>query len=90
MALISANTVRRREGYFRREWSWATDRARDFADGSPFILPIVIDDTPEHSDGIPERFARAQWTRLPDGEGNEEFRRRIVGLVRDYRKRARG
>ena len=42
------------------------------------------------SDGIPERFSRSQWMRLPEGEGSEEFRRRIVGLVRDYRKRARG
>jgi len=90
LPLISSNAVRRHEGYFRREWSWASDRALDFADGVPFILPIVIDDTRGDSDGVPERFSRAQWTRLLDGEGNEEFRRRIVGLVRDYRKRLRG
>jgi hypothetical protein len=89
MPLISANAVRRREGYFRREWAWAGDRAVSFSDDAPFIVPIVVDDTPNDSAGVPDRFSRSQWMRLPDGEGNEDFRRRIVGLVRDYRKRVR-
>lgn len=90
MPLISTNAARRREGYFRREWAWANDRAMDFDDSTPFIVPIVVDDTPNGSEGIPERFSRSQWMRLPDGEGSEEFRRRIVGLVRNYRKRVHG
>ena len=89
MPLISANAVRRREGYFRREWAWASDRAVSFSDDSPFIVPIVVDDTPNDSGGVPDRFARSQWMHLPEGEGTEDFRRRIIGLVRDYRKRAR-
>jgi hypothetical protein len=89
MPLISANAVRRREGYFRREWAWARERAEGFADDSPFIVPIAVDETPNDAEGVPERFSKSQWTRLPEGEGNEDFRRRIVGLVRDYRKRAR-
>jgi hypothetical protein len=36
---------------------------------------------------VPERFLKAQWTRLLGGTGNEEFRRRMVALVRDYRRR---
>ena len=32
--LISANTERRDEGYFRREWSLAVDRTRDMAEKS--------------------------------------------------------
>jgi hypothetical protein len=89
MPLISANAVRRREGYFRREWAWARERAEGFADDSPFIVPVVVDETSETSDGVPDRFVRSQWVRLPEGEGSEDFRRRIVGLVREYRKRAR-
>lgn len=89
MPLISANAVRRREGYFRREWTWARERAEGFADDVPFIVPVCLDETPEDSEGLPDRFQRAQWVRLPDGAGNEDFRRRIVGLMRDYRKRAR-
>jgi len=87
MPVISLASTRRLEGYFRREWFWAAERAMDFADSVPFIIPVVIDDTPEDADDIPERFRRPQWTRLPGSTGNEEFRRRMVMLVRDYRRR---
>lgn len=87
MPLISSASTRRPEGYFRREWAWAAERAMGFADSVPFILPVAIDDTPETAAGIPERFRRPQWTWLPGGAGNEEFRRRMVALVRDYRRR---
>ncbi len=43
--IVSANTERRLEGYFRREWSYAIDRARNIAEGALFILPVCIDDT---------------------------------------------
>jgi hypothetical protein len=87
LPLISAGATRREEGYFRREWAWAAERAMDFSDSVPFIIPVVIDDTPQGADGVPERFLRPQWTRLPAGAGTEDFRRRIVALVRDYRRR---
>src|SRR5260370_26633198 len=44
--VISAATQRRLEAYFRREWSYAIDRARNMADGALFILPVTIDATP--------------------------------------------
>jgi hypothetical protein len=88
MPLISSAATRRDEGYFRREWSLAVERAMDFADSVPFIIPVAIDDTSEDTDGVPERFLRHQWIRLPGGAGSEAFRRRIVALVRDYRRRA--
>jgi hypothetical protein len=87
MPLISAASKHRPEGYFRREWSLAAERAMDFAESIPFIIPIAIDDTREDAEGVPERFRQAQWIRLPGGTGNEEFRRRMVALVRDYRRR---
>jgi hypothetical protein len=87
MPLISSASTRRLEGYFRREWAWAAERAMDFAESVPFIIPVVIDDTPEDADHVPERFRRPQWTRLPGSIGNEDFRRRMVALVRDYRRR---
>jgi hypothetical protein len=88
MPLISVAATRRGEGYFRREWSLAVERAMDFADSVPFIIPVAIDDLDEDADGVPERFLKPQWTRLPGGAGNEEFRRRMVALVREYRRRA--
>ena len=39
--VVSATTQRRHEGYFRREWSYAIDRARNMADGALFVLPVT-------------------------------------------------
>ena len=47
MALVSAHTESRHEGYFRREWRLAVERTLDMADDHLFLLPIVIDDTNE-------------------------------------------
>jgi len=85
--LISSASTRRHEGYFRREWALAAERAMNFAPSVPFILPVVIDETSADTDGIPEGFRRPQWTRLPGGVGDEAFRRRMVTLFRDYRRR---
>jgi len=47
MPIISASTQAREEGYFRREWNLAVGRTRDMADDAAFLLPVVIDATPE-------------------------------------------
>jgi hypothetical protein len=88
LPVISTVARNRAEGYFRREWSLAAERAMDFADSVPFIIPIAIDETREEADGVPERFRQTQWIRLPSGAGNEDFRRRMISLFRDYRRRA--
>jgi hypothetical protein len=85
--LISAASTRRRKGYYRFEWNWAADQAKAYADSAKFIIPVAIDDTPEGAEGVPDRFRREQWARLPGGAGSEDFRRRMVALVRDYRRR---
>lgn len=87
--VISRNTERRLEGYFRREWKLAEERAWSIADGVPFILPVVIDDTPPYESKVPECFLKAQWTHIADGQPPAEFETRLVKLVRDYRKRER-
>jgi hypothetical protein len=86
MPLLSSASTRRQEGYFRREWALAADRAMDFADSATFIVPVAIDDTPEDADGVPERFRRPQWERLPDGIGTKAFGRRMRELMRDYHR----
>jgi TolB-like protein len=73
MAVISANTQQRAEGYFRREWKIAVERTHDMADGVPFIVPVVIDTTAEASALVPEQFMRVQWTRLAGGVPTPDF-----------------
>src|SRR5882757_9408216 len=47
IAIISATTQARGEGYFRREWKLAVERTHDMSGRVAFLLPIVIDATLE-------------------------------------------
>lgn len=78
--VVSASTERRVEAYFRREWSYAIDRARNMADGAVFILPVCIDDTVEVTARVPDKFKAAHFTRLPAGEGGDAFAERLRRL----------
>jgi hypothetical protein len=79
--IVSAATERRLEAYFRREWSYALDRARNMAEGALFILPVCIDETNAATAQVPERFRALHFTRLPGGEVAPEFVRRLQELV---------
>jgi TolB-like protein/Flp pilus assembly protein TadD len=79
--VLSANSERRDEGYFRREWNLAVDRTRDMAHKRAFLVPVVIDGTPERGASVPEKFHELQWTRLPGGETTPEFVERIRRLL---------
>jgi hypothetical protein len=78
--IVSANTERRIEAYFRREWSYSIDRSRNMADGAVFILPVCIDDTLEASARVPDKFKAAHFTRLPGGDGAGGFAERLRRL----------
>ncbi len=79
--VISAATQARREGYFRVEWKLAAQRTHAMADGTPFILPIVIDGTKDAEALVPDEFRAVQWTRLPGGEEAEAFGARVKSLL---------
>ena len=78
--IVSANTERRLEGYFRREWSYAIDRARNIADGAVFILPVCVDDTNEGNAQVPDKFKMAHFTKLLGGETTPAFVDRLKML----------
>lgn len=90
VALISRETDARQEGYFRREWNLAADRALNFADDVPFILPVTIDDTPAYMARVPERFRQAHWMSMPRGEVTPEFVSALKELIVYYQNRPRG
>jgi hypothetical protein len=79
--VVSEGTQRRQEGYFRREWSYALDRARNMADGALFILPVTIDGTDANGALVPDRFRALHFTHLPGGAVTPEFSRRLADLV---------
>jgi TIR domain/SIR2-like domain len=79
--VVSANTERRLEGYFRREWSYAIDRSRNIAEGALFILPVCVDDTDGGQAQVPDKFKAVHFTRLPGGDVTPEFARRLQDLL---------
>lgn len=79
--VVSANTQRRFEGWFRREWNWAVDRTEGMVAGARFILPVCIDDTPEKEALVPEQFLKAHWTRLPGGVVAPDVAERLKELL---------
>ena len=79
--IVSAATERRLEGYFRREWSYAIDRARNIAEGALFIMPVTIDDTDGGAAQVPEKFKAVHFTRLHGGEVTADFAGRLSGLL---------
>jgi TolB-like protein/Flp pilus assembly protein TadD len=81
--VISKNTHARGEGYFRLEWKLAVDRSHLMASDLPFLVPVVVDDTPDEEERVPDRFREVQWTRLPGGTNADAFVdhvRRLVSL----------
>ena len=79
--VISANTERRPEGYFRREWSYAIDRSRNMADGALFVLPVAIDGTLAANAMVPDRFKALHFTLLERGLVTPDFAQRLNEFI---------
>jgi TolB-like protein len=81
LPVISRNTHDRDEGYFRLEWKLAVDRCHLMAADKAFLLPVVIDETRDDDERVPERFRDVHWTRLPGGVTPATFVERVRGLL---------
>jgi TolB-like protein len=79
--VISANTQGRAEGYFRLEWKLAVDRSHLMSHDRAFLVPVVIDQTAEDDERVPDKFREVQWTRLPGGETPPAFSTRLLKLL---------
>ncbi len=81
LPVISTQTQARHEGYFRREWKQAVERTHDMAEGVPFVLPVVIDDTRDAGAVVPGEFSRVQWIRLTGGLPTSPFVEQVKRLL---------
>jgi len=79
--VISRNTHERDEGYFRLEWKLAIDRSHLITANRAFLLPVVIDETRDDDENVPDKFRELQWTRLPAGETPPAFIERVKRLL---------
>ncbi|GAB5560695.1 MAG: hypothetical protein SynsKO_23420 [Synoicihabitans sp.] len=60
--LISAQSNRRLEGYFRLEWKLAAERTHSMAAGVRFIFPVLLDGLREPDAVVPPDFKSFQWS----------------------------
>jgi TolB-like protein/cytochrome c-type biogenesis protein CcmH/NrfG len=79
--IISQNTQARDEGYFRLEWKLAVDRSHLMSATRSFLVPVVVDDTADSDEHVPDRFRELQWTRLLQGETSAAFVERVAALL---------
>jgi TolB-like protein len=79
--IISKRTHERSEGYFRLEWKLAVDRSHLITSHKAFLLPVVIDETSEEEEHVPDKFREVQWTRLPGGVTPDAFAERVRRLL---------
>jgi TolB-like protein/Tfp pilus assembly protein PilF len=79
--LVSANTLKRNEGYFRLEWRLADQRTHLMARNKVFIVPVAIDAMPEAGGDVPESFMAVQWMRLLEGEAPDAFVEHVWRLL---------
>jgi len=81
VCLISRNTEARSKGYFRLEWKLAVEQTHMLLEGTPFIVPVVIDDVPESAASVPSEFMKVQWTRLPGALPTPHFVEQVGRLL---------
>ena len=89
LPLISVNTDTRDEGFFRKEWKEACERAAAI-EGRKFIVPIVIDE--DYSGDatryalVPESFRKYQFAHAPRGLPSPQLRAELVAEIRAPRR----
>jgi hypothetical protein len=89
LPLLSANTERRTEGYFRLEWDEAAERSRRIQ-GRTFIMPTVIDADDRAAVTryalVPDAFKAFQYGHAPGGRLSEALRAHLREQLRAVRR----
>jgi hypothetical protein len=89
---VLSRTAERRTGFYRKEWSWASERNLDFTGSSlAFLCPLVIDDTPVvTSSEIPPSFKTVHIEQAPAGGLQAHQAEAIVKAFNAMRSRLQG
>jgi hypothetical protein len=89
---VLSRTAELRTGFFRKEWSWASERNLDFTGSSlAFLCPLVIDDTPVvTSNEIPPSFKTVHIEQAPGGNLQAHQSDAIVKAFNAMRARLQG
>jgi hypothetical protein len=88
VAVISANTNKREEGIFIREWNRALDRLRDMDKATARLIhPVIIDDTAEGAVTF-SGFREFHYARAAGGQAQTDFIKTLTAIVRERRLKA--
>jgi TIR domain len=88
VAVISANTNKREEGIFIREWNRALERLRDMDKATArFIHPVIVDGTAEGAVTF-SGFREFHYARASGGQPQEDFIKSLTAIVRERRVKA--
>jgi hypothetical protein len=86
--IISANTNKRDEGIFIREWNRALERLRDMDRATARLIhPVIVDDTAEAAVTF-SGFRDFHYTRAAGGEPKPDFVKTLTDIVRERRLKA--
>ncbi len=86
--VISANTNKRDEGIFIREWNRALERLRDMDRATARLIhPVIVDDTPESAVSF-SGFRDFHYNRAAGGEPAPDFIKALTDIVRERRLKA--
>jgi hypothetical protein len=88
IAVVSANTEQREEGYYVREWRLALDRAKEIT-RPRFIIPVVVDDRPMEPERHPQalsEFHPLHFGHAPSGEPDAALLTTLIDEIRAMRR----
>ena len=86
--VISANSNKRDEGIFIREWNRALKRLEDMDKASARLIhPVIIDNTAEGTVTF-SGFREFHYVHAAGGEPQEDFIKTLTGIVRERRLKA--
>ena len=87
--LLSRSCLQHGPRFFAAEWNGAIKYARRWI-GTPFIMPLVLDDVDPDSGTIPDEFRATQWSRRgPDGTLPADFIARLRDAYKSCQLRRR-
>jgi TIR domain len=88
VAVLSANTNKREEGIFIREWNRALDRLRDMDKATARLIhPVIVDDTAEGAVTF-SGFREFHYARAAGGQPQSDFIKSLTAIVRERRLKA--
>jgi len=86
LPIISRGSLGSRPHYFEEEWKHAIKLDKRLPETVPFIMPVVIDDTPYSEPALPQRFRDITWEKLDGTFPRDEFVKNLRATVKRYRR----